>query len=479
MVKINESRAADTRACWLETLERYREDRDAPGSSKYWSPHLDTASRDELVAIQDAKVVAVVPFLYENSDFYRRRFERLGLIPDDIKTAAELITKWPVVEKSEMAADAAEHPPYGTYTTMSDEVWAERGWMMFSSSGSTGTPRVFRYSHIDCEMGAWANARALHSMDFRKGDTVFMITGYGPHVWAWGVQYALEKMQLPVIPGGGMDARARANIILRFQPTILLLTPSYALHLGRVIESLGADPRKTAVRTLFVAGEPGLSVAATRERIQDLWGARMVEFYGCTEASPHVGGFSCPASQTPGQPVSTHLMEDVQIWEVIDPETRQPLPDGERGLTVCTNLNSESSPQLRFLVGDYTVLNRGRCACGRTHVRAVGSFAGRADDLINLRGIKMFPVQIEQAVRAVGGTGDEFEILLTTNADGLDIMTVRLEHENHEQPDEIVRLIAAEVRTRCEVQVAVDVLARGTLPKTEFKAKRVRDERRK
>lgn len=222
-----------------------------------------------------------------------------------------------------------------------------------------------------------------------------------------------------------------------------------------------------------------LGVAASRERIQDLWGARMVEFYGCTEASPHVGGFSCPASQTIGEPVTTHLMEDVQIWEVIDPESKTPLPDGKRGLTVCTNLNSEASPQLRFLVGDYTVLNRARCACGRTHARAVGSFAGRADDLINLRGIKMFPTQIEEAVRAIEGTGDEFEILLATNPDGLDIMTVRVEHERYETPDEVANRIAAEIRTRCEVQVGVHVLARGTLPKTEFKAKRVRDERRK
>jgi phenylacetate-CoA ligase len=328
-------------------------------------------------------------------------------------------------------------------------------------------------------MGAWANARALHAMDFRKGDTVFMVTGYGPHVWAWGVQYALEKMRLPTIPGGGMDARARANIVLRYQPTILLLTPSYALHLGRVIESLGADPRKTAVRTLFVAGEPGVSVKATRERIQDLWGARLVEFYGCTEASPHVGGFSCPASQPDSGPVATHLLEDVQIWEVVDPRTRKPVPDGSRGLTVCTNLNTESSPQLRFLVGDYTVLDRTRCACGRTHVRAIGSFTGRADDLINLRGIKMFPTQLEEAVRAVAGSGDEFEIVLATNPDGLDVMTVRLEHASHKAPHEVARLVASEVRTRCEVQVAVDVLAPGTLPKTEFKAKRVRDERSK
>jgi len=473
------SRAETTRVRWLETLERYREDRDKPGSEAYWSPHLDTASRDELRAIQDAKLAAVVPFLYENSTFYRRRFERLGLVPDDIKGVDDLIAKWPVIDKLEMAADAAEHPPYGTYTAMSDAVWAARGWMLFSSSGSTGAPRVFRYSHIDREMGAWANARALYSMDFRHGDTVFMVTGYGPHVWAWGVQSALEKMALPIIPGGGMDSRARANVILRYQPSILLLTPSYALHLGRVIESLGADPRKTAVRTLFVAGEPGLSIAATRERIEALWGARMVEFYGCTEAAPHVGGFSCPASQSPGQPVATHLMEDVQIWEVVDPETRHPLPEGQRGLTVCTNLNTESSPQLRFLVGDYTTLDSARCDCGRTHVRAMGSFRGRADDLINLRGIKMFPTQVEEAVRAVPGVGDEFEILLATNADGLDIMTIRLEHASHETPQEVARAVAAQVRTQCEVQTGVEVLAPGTLPKTEFKAKRVRDERRK
>jgi phenylacetate-CoA ligase len=167
-------------------------------------------------------------------------------------------------------------------------------------------------------------------------------------------------------------------------------------------------------------------------------------------------------------------LEDVQIWETVDPETKQALPYGQRGLTVCTNLVSESSPQLRFLVGDYATLDPTRCACGRSHVRAVGSFAGRADDLINLRGIKMFPAQIEDAVRAVPGSGDEFEIVLATDAAGLDIMTVRCEHADH-AADAVRRRVQDEIRSRCEVRVAVDVLAPGTLPKTEFKAKRVRD----
>jgi len=469
------TRAESTRNAWLATIERYRHDRDVPATSRYWSPRLDTASQDELRTIQDQKIAAVAPFLYENSPFYRHRFDRLGLAPTDLKSVDDLIAKWPVVDRTEMSEDATAHPPYGTYTAMSNELWAERGWMMFSSSGSTGTPRIFRYSHFDREIWAWANARALTAMDFKKGDTVFMITGFGPHVWAWGVQQGLAKMGLACIPGGGMNATARANIVLRHQPTILLCTPSYALHLARVMMEMGHDPAETAVRMVFVAGEPAMSIAATRERIQELWGARMVEFYGCTEVSPHGGGYSCMASQPKEGPVSAHLMEDVQVWEVVDPETRESLPDGARGLTVCTNLYSESSPQLRFLIGDYTVIDRTKCACGRTHARALGSFCGRADDLINLRGIKMFPVDIEDTLRSVAGIGDEFEIVLATTDAGLDVMTVRCEHADAS----IATRVATELRSRIEVRVDVEVLRPGTLPKTEFKARRVRDQRQK
>ncbi|MBT4720636.1 MAG: phenylacetate--CoA ligase family protein, partial [Rhodospirillaceae bacterium] len=183
--------------------------------------------------------------------------------------------------------------------------------------------------------------------------------------------------------------------------------------------------------------------------------------------------YSCPASEAGPGPVTTHLMEDFQIWELVDDETKEPVPEGTRGLTVCTSLNSESSAQLRFLVGDYTTYTYEPCDCGRTHVRAVGAFAGRADDLINLRGIKMYPVQLEQAVRAVAGVGDEYEIVLNTNADGLDIMTARIEHAEQSAGD----LVANEIRSRCEIRADVEVLALGTLPKTEFKAKRIRDER--
>jgi len=469
---MGDDRAEATRAAWLATLNRFRRDGDAPGSGSYWSPSLDCASRDELSAIQNAKLAALTPFLYENSGFYRRRFDRLGLAPTDIRTIADL-PKWPVVDKSEMMADVVAHPPFGTYTTHGDALWTTRGWMMFSSSGSTGVPRVFRYSQIDRELWSWANARALHAFGIRPSDCTFICAGYGPHVFAWGVQQALAKMGVACIPGGGMTGEARAAIVDRFKPTVLTCTPSYALHLGRVMEAKGLDPRRSSIRTIVVGGEPAAGIPGTRRRLEDLWDARLVEFYGCTEASPHCGGYSCPASaQGPG-PVTSHLMEDVQIWELVDANTKGRVAEGERGLTVCTSLHSESSPQLRFLVGDYATFTTERCPCGRTHVRAVGAFAGRADDLINLRGIKMYPVQLEEAVRSVPGVGDEYEIVLATAADGLDVMTARIEHRD----PEVAGRLVAEIQTRCEVRAQVEVLAPGTLPKTEFKARRVRDTR--
>ena len=163
------------------------------------------------------------------------------------------------------------------------------------------------------------------------------------------------------------------------------------------------------------------------------------------------------------------------MWETIDPVTQDVMPDGEKGITVCTNLNSESSAQLRFVVGDYTRLSREECACGRSHIKAMGCMTGRADDLINLRGIKFFPVQIEEAVRAVSGTGDEFQIRLSTLDSGLDVMTVVVEHTDSAAGE----AVASEVRTRCEIRADVEIVAPDTLPKTEMKAKRVVDQRGK
>ncbi len=468
-------RKSETRRIWLEALENWQAPLPTDRSGKFLAPGFDDADRGRLREMHDAKIKAVAPFLYENSKFYRQRFEGLGLLPSDIQNVDDLV-KWPVVDKSEMMENVLQHPPFGTYTTVDDEVWGRNGWMLFSSSGTTGTPRPFRYTQNDRAIWAWGNARALSAMSIGDNDSALICSGYGPHVFAWTAQMGLAALGVPVIPGGGMDSAMRANIIERFNPTVLICTPSYALHLGRVIQELGKDPRTSSIRLIFVGGEPAMGIPNTRQRIEEVWGAKLTEFYGCTEAAPSAGGYSCKAVLESKESF-THFMEDLQYWELVSPEDHQRLPIGARGLTVCTNLCSEASPQLRFLVGDYTVLDDGQCACGRYHMRAIGGMSGRVDDLINLRGIKMYPVQLEQAVREIDGIGDEYEVHLDNDSAGMGVMTVRVEHAEYGPSSTIADKVAGEIKNRCEIKATVEVVSIGTLAKTEFKAKRIFDHR--
>lgn len=461
---------------WLETVDAYRDARDGPVDGTFWSRY-DTASADEVAAIQTAKLRALIGHLYENVPLYRRRFDALGLVPGDITELSDL-ARVPPITKQDMAADLAEHPPWGSYTAVDDQLWRERGWQTFASSGTTATPRIFRYTDFDRHTWVWSNARAMYAMGFRPGtDSAMICFGYGPHVWLWGVHYTLDHMGIPLITAGGLDSTVRARFIDTYRPTILAATPSYALYLADVLRETGLDPAETSVRYLFCAGEPGFSVPGLRERLQGTWGAQLHEFYGCTEAAPSAGGHSCAAvAADPGE-VSTHLIDDTHIWEVVDPDTLEPVPDGQRGISMVTNLISEASPQLRFVVGDYTRLGREPCACGRTTTRALGGFGGRADDMLNVRGLTLFPSVIDDAVRGIPEAGTEYEIVLTAPR-GLDELTVRCEAAPGLGLDghgELRRAVATAIRASAELRAEVEVLEHGTLPRTHVKAKRVRD----
>jgi phenylacetate-CoA ligase len=316
-------------------------------------------------------------------------------------------------------------------------------------------------------------------MGFEPGrDSAMLAFGYGPHVWLWGVHYALNLMGIPIVTAGGLDSRTRAQFIHDYEPTVLACTPSYALYLGNLMRELGYDPAKSSVRLLCCAGEPGFSVPATRDRLESMWAAELHEFYGCTEAAPSAGGYTCRAvaSQKSG-PVSTHLMEDSFIWETIDPGTHSRVPKGQSGLSVVTNLCSEASPQLRFLVGDYTTISREPCKCGRTHARALGGFLGRADDMLNVRGVTLFPSAVEDAVRRVPEVGEEFQIVVSVERE-LDVLTVVIEPRPEVVPSrhaEVARRVETQIISQCELRPVVKTVPYGTLPKTEFKAKRIVD----
>lgn len=458
----------ETRERWLAAIERNRRDLTAPGDKRYWSPQLDTASRELVREIQSDKLPAAVAYMAVSSAMYAKKLAAAGVEPGDVRSIDDL-ESLPVVTKEDMSASVAAHPPWGDYTAVDDQLWKESGWQLFQTSGTTAVPRAFRYTQRDRQLWAWANARSLYAMGIRSDrDVGMMLFGYGPHVAMWGLHHALLLMAVPQVPVGGMDTRARAAMIERLEPTVLGCTPSYALHLGAVMTDMGVDPAGTAVRILIVMGEP--TPPSTRHRIEELWGAEVHQFYGCTEAAPSCGGYTCEAGHL-------HFLEDTHVLETLDPNTWKPVPEGQPGVSVVTNLMSEASPQIRFVVGDYTTLSYAGCDCGRTHVVCEGGFSGRADDMLNVRGVTLFPSAIEDVIRSVPELGEEFKIVVSSNGTLDEIMLLVERRDTGVDEGSLGRRLETSFRAQLELRPLIQILPYGTLPKTEFKAKRVEDHR--
>src|SRR3954447_17323994 len=402
---------------WRNVILADVQNLDAPGSERYWAPELDCAPSERMREIQSRRLVGAVAWMYDRSRLFRSKCEAIGLEPRDV-TGIDDLPKLPITTKDDMTRDLAENPPYGSYQSLTDEEWREHGWQVFQSSGTTGPPRPFRYTAFDRGMWAWNNARAMHAIGLRRGaDVALLCFGYGPHVFMWGVHYGLDLMGIPIVPGG-VETATRAGFVDRYRVTMLAATPSYLLFLANTMRELGLDPARSTVRRVITGGEP--VPQTTQARIAEVWGCEVHQFYGCTEAAGSAGGYTC------GSGPWLHCMDDTHVLETVDATTLEPVPDGERGLSVITNLFSDASPQIRFLVGDYTTLTHEPCPCGRTHVRALDGFSGRADDMLNIRGVTLFPSAIEQVLRGRAELGDEFQILLRTE-DGMDELELIVE----------------------------------------------------
>ena len=233
-----------------------------PASKRHWAPQFECASREHIRDVQEEKLAAMIPYLYEHSPFYRAKFKAAKLKPADIRTLADL-RKFPVTTKDEMARDVAAHRPWGTYTPIDEQTWRKRGWMIFSTSGTTATPRSFRYTTLDAELWATTSARALYAMGVRAGDSALTCTNYNPHVFFWSIHHAFNLMKVAVVPGG-VPTERRLQMIDLYRPTILVATPSYSLHLAGAMREAGADPAASSITKVICGGEPASGIASTR-----------------------------------------------------------------------------------------------------------------------------------------------------------------------------------------------------------------------
>jgi phenylacetate-CoA ligase len=428
---------------------------------RYLDPALETMPRDELAAYQWRRLGRVLAALAGRNPFYDAKWRAAGIDDPRAVDGWDAFRRLPFTTKAELGRDQEAHPPYGSDLTFP----LDRYVRVHQTSGTTGRP--LRWLDTAESWDWWQRCWMFvyRAAGVGPGDRIFFAFSFGPFIGFWSAFDAARRIGALAVPGGGLDSTLRIRLLAESQATVLISTPSYALRLAEVARAAGVDPAGLGVRVTIHAGEPGASIPATRRRIEDAWGARCIDHTGLTEVG--ATGYTCPAG-------GLHLNESEFIAEVIDPSGAGPAPDGE-GELVLTNLGREGSPVVRYRTGDRVRMVRDRCACGRTFARLAGGILGRADDMLVVRGINVFPSVIEDVVRQFDCVG-EFRIEVRREREMLELRVV-VEIDGDRCGGDQVTFMLAELRRRlraaCGIRIDADAAPAGTLPRWELKARRV------
>lgn len=432
-------------------------------SCEYFNPELETMTRTQIEALQLERLRSTVRHCM-NSEFYRKRFEEAGLKPEDIRTLDDL-RKIPFTTKQ----DLRDTYPFGMVS-----VPLERCTRLHSSSGTTGNPTVIL--HTDKDIDEWANqvARNLWMVGLRPNDVFQNSSGYGMFTGGLGFQNGAEKLGMLTVPAAAGNTLRQIKFIKDFGTTAIHAVPSYLGRLKEVMDQEGVDPRRdTKLRVFAIGAEPHSE--EQRKRIEEMFGVKAYNSFGMSEMCGPGVGFECKEQN------GLHFWEDYYIVEIVDPETLEPVPDGEIGELVLTSLCREAMPLLRYRTRDLTRVLGRSCPCGRNHIR-LDRMRGRSDDMIVLKGVNIFPIQIEKILMQFPELASNYLITLTTDSDN-DNMTVEVELEEL-FTDDYQRLLALtnSIKRALKDEILltpyVKLVPKGTLPQSEGKAVRVIDKRK-
>ncbi len=438
----------------------------ARNSQPFWAPELETLDRAELERLQVTRLQKTLARACR-SPHYRRVFRAIGFNPASFTSLADL-QSLPFTVKDDLRSD--ENFPYGFLTVRKDRLVR-----LHSSSGTTGRPTAVFHTRRD--LAAWTDlvARSLWMIGTRPGDVFQNMMGYGLFTGGLGLHYGSERLGALTIPAGAGNSRRQIALMKDFGTTVLHIIPSYALRLIDTFHEVGEDPRGMGLRLAVLGAEPHSDAA--RKRIEELFGIRAYNCYGLSELNGPAVAFECPEQD------GLHLWEDAYLAEVVDPESGRPLPEGQRGELVLTNLTREGMPLLRYRTRDVTSLRAEPCACGRTH-RRIERITGRTDDMLIVKGVNIYPVQVERVLMRFAELGSDFLIVLAT-INHLEQFTVRAELKPDAFRGDLHALealrkhIADELRGEILVSARVELLEHGSLPRPEGKAVRVEDRREK
>ena len=432
-------------------------------SCEYFNPELETMTRTQIEALQLERLRSTVRHCM-NSEFYRKRFEEAGLKPEDIRTLDDL-RKIPFTTKQ----DLRDTYPFGMAS-----VPLEQCTRLHSSSGTTGNPTVIL--HTDKDIDEWANqvARNLWMVGLRPNDVFQNSSGYGMFTGGLGFQNGAEKLGMLTVPAAAGNSLRQIKFIKDFGTTAIHAVPSYLGRLKEVMDQEGVDPRRdTKLRVFAIGAEPHSE--EQRKRIEEMFGVKAYNSFGMSEMCGPGVGFECKEQN------GLHFWEYYYIVEIVDPETLEPVPDGEIGELVLTSLCREAMPLLRYRTRDLTRVLGRSCPCGRNHIR-LDRMRGRSDDMIVLKGVNIFPIQIEKILMKFKELTTNYLITLTTDNDN-DNMTVEVEVNNFDLNDkdkvqQLTKEITRALKDEILLTPHVKLLPLGSLPQSEGKAVRVKDFRK-
>ncbi len=438
------------------------------GETPYWNPKTETLARDQLEALQLAKLRRQCEWAAARSPWYRRRFAETGFKPESLRTLADL-KRLPILTRQEWMNSQFANPPFGELPAI-DAAGAIR---VHTTSGTTGHgPLRAIDSRKDWAWIAEMWAYAIWGCGVRPADTAYIAFGYGSFIGFWGLHYAMEKVGVLNVPGGAQTTEARVLQMLDFGATVVASTPTYALRLAQEATTLGIDLPGSAVKRLILSGEPAGSIPQTKALIEEQWGAKAFDTAGMTEIGT-IMVFECAH-----QPGGTHIIEDHVIEEVLDPETLEPVGYGERGERVVTSFGRGAIPLIRYRTGDLVCrVPASQCSCGRTFDIYEGGIQGRVDDMKLVRGTNVYPRAIEAIVREFPEV-DEFQTVISQ--EGIrDEITLRLELKPEwsevdwdQLSDKLHRRLA---HAHEGLNFRIERASAGELPRFELKAKRTVD----
>lgn len=427
-----------------------------------FDPDAECMPREALTALQTTRLKQTLECAYKNVPHYRKKFDAAGVKPSDFKSLGD-ITRFPFTLKN----DLRDNYPFGMFAVPREQVVR-----LHASSGTTGKPTVVGYTKGDIDTWSDLMARCFACAGAMPGDVVHNAYGYGLFTGGLGAHYGAERLGCTVVPVSGGGTERQVTLIKDFNANVLCATPSYALNIAEVAQSMGVDLKQTALRVGLFGAEPWSD--PMRRDLEARLGLKAVDLYGLSEILGPGVACECHGVQS-----GLHGWEDHFLFETIDPETQQPLPIGATGELVISTLTKEALPMIRYRTRDITRLSNEPCACGRAHVRIM-RVTGRDDDMLIVRGINVYPSQVEAVLVGFPGLAPHYQIVLTREG-ALDEMTIEVELEPGFNGDRIRKAeeVVNHIKSLIGVTAKVILKDSGQVPRSQGKAVRVHDRRKK